>query len=258
MGLPSLKNQALKLRDFFIDLIFPRECLDCSMEGEWLCARCLAKLNFKSEQHCLGCKAPNFWGNFCLNCQPNYSLSGIWIAGDYENQVLARLIKVLKYHFAKEIAFVLGSFLTTFLNELKIQAEASQTGFRPDHAAWHVIKQTADSLIVPVPLHPKRWRWRGFNQAEEIAKIIAANFNLTINGLDLKRIKHNRPQVQLTEAARLVNVKNSFGWRGQTLSGQPIILIDDIVTTGATLDECAKILKQNGAGPIWGLVVAKG
>ena len=81
---------------------------------------------------------------------------------------------------------------------------------------------------------------------------------MTVMEKKLIRIKHKKPQAKLDEAQRQENIKNCFAWVGKKLTGQPIILIDDVTTTGSTLNECAKILKQNGAGEVWGLVVAKG
>ena len=114
------------------------------------------------------------------------------------------------------------------------------------------------NLVVPVPLSRKRRRWRGFNQAELLARAVAQNYGLTLDSNNLIRIKHKKPQAKLNEIHRLANVKECFAWRGGDLNKKNIILVDDVVTTGATLNECAKVLKAAGAGQVWGLVVAKG
>jgi len=115
-----------------------------------------------------------------------------------------------------------------------------------------------DNLVVPVPLSGKRLCWRGFNQAELLARKIAENYGLGLDANNLIRIKHKKPQAKLDEVHRQENIKGCFVWRGNNLNKKNIILIDDVVTTGATLNECAKILKASGAGEVWGLVVAKG
>lgn len=113
-------------------------------------------------------------------------------------------------------------------------------------------------LIIPVPLHPKRLRWRGFNQSEKIADIIASNLQIPIDSTSLKRIKFKTPQAKLKKEDRIKNISNNFNWHGNKLNQQNIILIDDVTTTGATLNECAKVLKANGAKEVWGLVLANG
>ena len=238
--LHKLTNHVLKVRDFVFDLIFPIDCISCEQEGSWLCHDCFKKLEFSREQYCLNCKTANKLGEFCYNCQKEYYLDGVIIAGNYDDKILNQLIKLLKYYFIKNIAIILGGYLINFLQSNPY------------------IKLNPKSIIIPVPLHQRRWRWRGFNQAEEIAKIVAQNLQLRIYTKNLIRTKHKKAQAKLNEKQRLENVKDCYAWSGNNLTGADIILIDDIATTGATLNECAKILKQNGAGKVWGLVVAKG
>jgi ComF family protein len=161
----------------------------------------------------LSCKTPNQSGAFCAKCQPHYSLDGILIAGNYDDKLLNQLIKTLKYHFVKDVATVLGNYLTSFL-----QSETNHKSKIINHK------------LIAVPLHSRRWRWRGFNQAEAIAKIVSQNFQLEINIKDLIRINHRQAQSKLNEQQRLGNVTDCFSWRGQNLAGADIILVDDVVT----------------------------
>jgi len=112
--------------------------------------------------------------------------------------------------------------------------------------------------LVPVPLHIRRERWRGFNQSQLIAEKLSDKFGIEIDCHGLKRVKHGKAQAKLSKSERWENIKGSFFWEKESLSGRNIILIDDVVTTGATLNEAAKVLKENGAGEVWGLVVARG
>ncbi len=112
-------------------------------------------------------------------------------------------------------------------------------------------------LVVPIPLSKKRERVRGFNQTLIIAAYFCQEFAYELK-FDLKRIKHQVPQSSLNEQDRLINLQNAFRWTGPNLKGQSIILLDDVVTTGATLNEAARVLKAAGAGQSYGLVVAKG
>lgn len=252
---------------FFLDLVFPKECLGCGREGAWLCPDCFQRINLKIGQYCLGCKRENDFGEFCPDCRRGYFLAGVWIASLYEDKLISRAIKTLKYYFVSELAGDLGRLLILFVHNLINRARVLKTSlavglewrdFKRVKAAPAAILNFRDNLVMPVPLAKKRQRWRGFNQAEILAKILAEHYNLEINIRDLVRIKHKKPQTKLDEASRLLNVKDCFAWRGAPLDKRNIILVDDVVTTGATLNECAKILKANGAGEIWGLVAAKG
>ena len=259
-------NHALTSRDFILDLIFPIECLGCGQEGIWLCKSCFRKLEFNDKQYCLRCKQPNEFGQFCSKCDRDYALDGVWIAGDYENKIIASLIKSLKYHFAKDISKILGAFLSLFLRNLINKSRINQTDLNAgiDENKFNQIKKSPqillnfhNCLLIPIPLHERRQRWRGFNQAKRIAEILANNFNLQLSD-KLIRIKHKKPQAKLGEAKRRTNIRGCFAWQGFDLQNHNIILVDDVTTTGSTLNECAQILKQAGAGQVWGLVVAKG
>jgi len=263
----KIKQNASDIWSFFLDLIFPIECLGCGREGQWLCQTCFKKINLKAEQYCLHCKRGNDFGEFCSLCRVNYDLTGVWIASLYENKLISKAIKSLKYYFASSLADDLGKLLIFFVNNLINQGRI----LKPDLKAgvgWQGLNRAENlplaildfkaNLIIPVPLAKKRWRWRGFNQAEILGKIFAGYYGLGINACDLVRIKHKKPQVKLTEKNRLSNLKDCFVWRGGSLNKRNIILLDDVVTTGATLNECARVLRANGAGEVWGLVVAKG
>ncbi|MCX6796655.1 MAG: phosphoribosyltransferase family protein [Candidatus Falkowbacteria bacterium] len=255
MTYKNLQNHALKLRDFVLTLVFPTTCLNCEQEGSWLCAECSRQLEFLAGQLCFGCKTAS-GSEFCPACQPNYLLDGLLIAGDYDNRLLNELITKLKYHFLKDIAPVLGNYLVQFLStlpnqQLILKLKAGDSQLKENCSANNLI-------IIPVPLSSRRQRWRGFNQATEIAAIVALQLDLPLEKNNLVRIKHRRAQAKLNEEQRKINVNNCFRWQGNNLAGKNILLVDDVATTGATLNECAKILKQNGAGKVWGLVAAKG
>lgn len=247
----NIKNRALKSRDFFLNLLFPIECLGCGKEKFWLCDECFKKLRFNQTQYCLKCKKENNLGYFCYNCQENYSLDGCLIAGDYQDKLLSLLIKNFKYRFIKNLNAELGNFAVLFLYNL-------QKNIIEEYPAYPKIFINLDSsIVVPVPLHKKRLNWRGFNQSEKIAEIIAKSFELNLS-LELFREKYKKPQAKLKAKKRKENIKNCFVWKGENLKNSDILLIDDVTTTGSTLNECAKVLKQNGARKIWGLVIANG
>jgi competence protein ComFC len=252
---------------FFLDLIFPIECLGCESEGSWLCAECFMKIKLKSGQYCLNCKKENNFGEFCPPCQILYSLKGVWIATLYDEKIISQAIKSLKYHFVSSLANDLGKLLILFTDSLLRQSKILKPSLvggldrrllGQAKSLPAVILDFKNCLIIPVPLSAKRRRWRGFNQAEIIAKVFANNYGLEMDDKNLIRVKHKKPQAKLNEIRRLENIKDCFDWRGGDLNKKNIILIDDVVTTGATLNECAKVLKAHGAGEVWALVIAKG
>ena len=262
----GLIKHAVKWRDFVLDLIFPIECLGCGREGEWLCQKCFGKIRFNETQYCFHCKKERERGKFCRVCQQVYFLDGVWIAGDYEDKLLMEMVKNLKYRFAKDIAGALSQFLILFLNSM-----GNTPLIKGDRG---IINK--EWLVIPVPLHPRRLRWRGFNQAEEIARAVAEHFGIEMRTDILSRVKYRQPQVKLNMKERAENIKGCFvvapllkggegGFKSPLdkggeggLRGRNIILLDDVATTGATLNECARVLKENGASEVWGVVVAKG
>lgn len=208
-----------------LDLFFPIFCLGCGKEGEWLCPNCLTKIEINFGKQPLTLK----------------NLTGVWVAADYRQPLLAKALQTFKYNFILELGENLGELLIEFLaNQLKQNPSCSF------------------DLVVPVPLAKKRKLWRSFNQAEILAKKVSQKFNWPL-GLNLiSRKYHTHPQVNLKAAERLINVQGIFVAKSHGLEDKKILLIDDVVTTGATLQECAKVLKQAGAKEIWGLVLAKG
>lgn len=262
-----LNKLAKRIWLFFLDLIFPIECLGCSREGTWLCEDCFRKINLKPKQYCLHCKKENNFGRFCPPCQIIYNLDGVWIAALYDELLISRAIKSLKYYFISGVADDLSKLLILFVDKLlesrrvlkpSLNSGVDRRNFKIAANLPLAILNFKDNLVIPVPLSRKRLRWRGFNQAELLARVIAKNYGLELDKNNLMRVKHKKAQTKLDEIHRLDNIKNCFVWQGGNLNKKNIILIDDVVTTGATLNECAKILKANGAGEVFGLVVAKG
>jgi ComF family protein len=112
-------------------------------------------------------------------------------------------------------------------------------------------------MLVPVPLHPKRLRERGYNQASLLSKELGKLVGLPVEDDTLIRVKDSVPQARTRSAIeRRRNVQDAFASH-QRLEGKQILLIDDVCTTGATLDACATALKAAGAGSVWGLTVAR-
>lgn len=113
------------------------------------------------------------------------------------------------------------------------------------------------SALVPVPLHPRRLLSRGFNQSREIVRLLSARHKLPIRQEWLARVRRTRPQMELSRLERAANIEGAFSAAGQGLAGATVLLCDDIMTTGATLEECARALTAAGARAVHVLVLAR-
>lgn len=225
----------VRLKEFVLNLLFPVECLGCRRERLWLCPDCLHRLKFNGEEKIHNLKAP--------------ALDKIFIAGDYDDALLADLIKKFKYHFLTALGKPLADFLCVYW-----QGRITLSNLNKEFII------TENPLVIPIPLSQKRFRWRGFNQAEILAQEFALNFSYSLSN-ELKRIKHRPAQASLNEAERLKNMNGVFEYMNNDIldiSGRTIILIDDVTTTGSTLNEAAIALRAQGAVRIYGLVLAKG
>ena len=190
-------------------------------------------------QKCLGCKKEN--EILCPDCLGKINrpdtpyLNGIHIAANYQDLVLKKALWMLKYRGVKQLAKPLAELIK--------------------ERVWKKL-ETGDWLIVPVPLSKKKLRHRGYNQAELIAKELSDNVRADI----LFKKFHTKSQVEVKDREeRLANIVGSFEVRSpRAIRGEKIILIDDVLTTGATMREAKKVLKQAGAKKVAGVVVARG
>lgn len=231
-----------RILDFIYDLLFPIECFGCGQEGKWLCAECFQKIPINTAAICPFCRGISPLNMVCPRCQRKFHLDGIWIASDYENEVLQEMIKALKYRFAETLEEPLGRILINFLETNRIFANFSD-----------------EIILAPVPLHRRRFLERGFNQASLLSEQVSNHFHLPLEKKVLERCRYTMPQVDLEEAARQTNIAGAFLCRQpEKINKKIVILTDDVLTTGATMEECAKALKQSGAKQVWGLALAKG
>lgn len=230
----------LHLKKYVLDLIFPKKCLNCKKEGVFFCEDCFSLIDINPFQYCL-CDRPQkiITHGQCQKCAKK-SLNGIYSATDFENSQIKKLIYNFKYQSQlKELAYPLSLLILIHLYLIKKY-------FPPN------------SLLVPIPLFLKKKKRRGFNQAEEIGKIISEKIKIPLIVDNLIRIKNTFPQAKLNKEQRQENIKNAFEVRNKKIfQGKIIFLLDDVYTTGATMQECAKILKKSGAKQIWGLTVAR-
>jgi len=241
-----------RIKKFILDTLFPISCVICKKENAWFCQNCFEKIEIVSEQVCPYCeKISSTKGAICPKCKLYFSkknkeifLDNLLVSAKYKRGRLSKVIHVYKYNFISDLSIPLGKIILKALVKNNIPI--------PD-------------LIIPIPLHPRRLRWRGFNQAELLADFIS--LNLTI-GLEipieknvLQRKKYTPPQMKIKSyKERVSNMQGAFCLKKEEIKkikNQNILLIDDVSTTGSTLLECAKILKFFGAKKVFGAVIAR-
>ena len=230
-----------------LDILFPKFCVGCNKIGSYLCLKCQAEI-LQGDLVCPNCEKPAIGGKTHPLCHKRNGLDGLWSLGIYK-EALQKAIKKLKYQFVASLAESLIDLLLVYSarnTPLFIEEIAKDRGEN-----W---------MVVPVPLHPKREKWRGFNQSALLGKILAKKLGLKY-GEVLTRVKFTKPQVSLKGWERKQNIKNAFcpNSKYSALSSQnsSILLVDDVWTTGSTLKECCYTLKKNGAKKVWALTLAR-
>ncbi|MBI5733649.1 MAG: ComF family protein [Candidatus Kerfeldbacteria bacterium] len=235
-----------KIFDWLKDALFPRRCLGCQAWGEWCCLKCLAELEFPRQLHCPSCGTASPVGEFCPSCKTGRALDGLWAVQPYGQPLIKKLIHDFKYEYLTELADTLGQILITTLRAYQLPP------------VWHSLKPS-EWQLVPVPLARRRLRERGFNQADLLAQIVARATGLKKQDI-LTRAHTTMPQSKITDYnKRRQNLRQVFKLKPEVnCQNQVYILVDDVYTSGTTLEECAKLLKSGGALEVWGLTVAKG
>ncbi len=233
-----------RLKTFALDLLFPISCAGCDADGAHLCDPCAAAIPMYAPA-CIVCKklAPAHGdipaGRTCAPCRKKSRIYGSFSPFSYDAGPIKTLIHDLKYRRVVGNAEILGVLLSRAI-------------------AYHGIILSRESLLLPIPLHPARKRTRGFNQSQLIADALGAKLGIGVRTDLLKKTKNTRPQMELPREDRLKNVSGAFavpdavGVRNRT-----IILLDDVKTTGATLESAARALRSAGAKKILALTIAR-
>lgn len=234
----------ISLKNFLLDLFFPKTCLNCGKEGNYLCSDCQALIEITTSQYCPGCQKITIDGKPCKNCKKSIQLNRLYFSTFYKNQIVKKLITKFKYEpFCKELAKPLANLIIIHFQLL---------------GNFQNLVRNWDLVLIPVPLDKKRLKWRGFNQAEELAKELSLILKLPVVGGNLIKIKKTPPQVDLEKNLRIQNLNGVFSIKNkEKIKGKKILLVDDVYTTGSTLNQCAKILKEAGAKEVWGVTVAR-
>ncbi len=203
--------------DKLLALLFPDRCAGCKQLGDLLCGECRAALAPYPAE-----PAPTLPG-----------LDGVRIAFVFDGP-LRGAVHQLKYRRVRRMAQPLGALLSAVLAARPLAADA----------------------LLPIPLHPARQAERGFNQAEVLAREVEQALRLPLIGAGLARVRATEQQARLDARARAENMRGAFRWQGAT-PPRRIILVDDVLTTGATMAACAAALRAAGTEQVYGLALAR-
>ncbi len=208
-----------------LDCLFPFFCLGCDNEGTILCNKCQATLPV------LGI----FVSLENASVLDDHIAVGIF----EENNLLGKLIYAYKYNFVTDVLKVFEKMIQDFLQHNKKFFDSVD-------------------IVIPVPLHRRRYAERGFNQAEEIAKVLSRELNIEMQNV-LIRKNATKQQAKLHKKEREQNVSGAFELQqGIDVQNKHILLVDDVFTTGSTLSECARVIKEHGATEVRAFTLARG
>lgn len=225
-----------------LDTLFPIECIGCGQEGAWLCRKCGEAIPIKTSETCFVCKQPSRAWRTCYPCRSLCTLGGVIGFFEYSDEIVKTVLQVAKYGFLEDVLRPLLNVVAPYI--------------RPAIEALDLDPRAV--LLVPVPLHPRRKRERGFNQAEIIAHAFAQASGGTVSTALVRR-GARPPQASLDAFDRAQNIRRAFSCTNPAqVYKRWIFIVDDIATTGSTLDECGRVLRAAGAGEVWGIVLARG
>lgn len=230
--------------NLILDVLFPKRCVGCGKLHTYFCKLCVENI-LQGDLICPQCFEMSSGGQAHPDCKDKLGLDGLWSLGLYKGS-LKTAIKKLKYKPLGNLATVLVDIMLDYFakyHPLFLEHMTNGKG-----GGW---------IVVPVPLHWYRQNWRGFNQSSLIAKRLADKLELTYLEA-LRRIKYTRPQVKLKSLSRYENIRDAFSLNTKyVINNTHILLVDDVWTTGATMNECCRVLKQAGAKKVWAITLAR-
>lgn len=227
--------QVSQLKRIALDLLFPQWCVGCGREGGYLCDNCRRSLSYISPPVCPRCGKPRSDGTLCPACDGGHpGIDGIRSPFLFDG-VIRQAVHEFKYRNLRALALPMAGLLYEYILKNPVPGD----------------------VLVPVPLHRKRLRERGYNQSALLAKQLGKLAGIPVSGDCLIRKHHTPPQARTTNIEeRRRNVVEAFACSNGKLQGKKVILIDDVTTSGTTLNACAATLREGGVASVWGLVMA--
>jgi ComF family protein len=239
--------------DWVVDWLFPPRCRACGswihgQDSEYFCISCRPGIELVTHPLCSICGRP-FLGSagedhpcgVCIKRAPHFVRARAWACyprEELEQQPLRSVVHKFKYGRKVSLGKPLGRLMARgseeFLSEIRAE------------------------LIVPVPLHPKRLRWRGFNQSVLLARQVSRAYDTPMDPFVLTRRRETPPQTQLSEEERRRNMRGAFAVDpDKPVKNKTILLVDDVYTSGATANECSRVLRRAGAKDVYVLTLAR-
>lgn len=223
----------------FLQCFYPEFCVACGKYGGVVCSDCFNTIECCTSSICLFCGRLTTEGKVCEKCRKSHKFipKAVFWTASYHHPVVKELLHNFKYNTQYACGDILAEMLFQRLKPCAFPK---------------------DLIVIPVPLHKNKLKKRGFNQSEILARAVSGKLNLH-GGTAMRRVIETKTQVGLTREQRMVNMHEAFVCSDpELIQGKSVLLIDDVVTTGSTLNECAKVLKSAGAKAIYVATVARG
>lgn len=237
------RAMSVLFRDGLVELLWPSadECLVCEFRGSTvypfrICPTCLLEFLEWTGYACPNCGYPVERNRGCPRCDRLDRFFETVRAVGIFRKALRTAIHKFKYRGVRELGITFGSLLSEM-----IMGEFRETQF---------------DLMLSVPIHPASLRIRGFNQSEDLARRVARNVGIPFSPVGIRRIKHTPSQTTLNPAERARNLSEAFRADPEVVYGKRVLLVDDVITTGATANECARSLIRAGARKVHVAVLA--
>lgn len=232
----------MKIKEWILQLLFPRRCPVCdnivTPFGEKICRRCLLRLKLLTPPWCMKCgKKLLTEGEFCVDCQRKKHK---YVRGRalYEYGSVVTAVYRMKYGRRQEYAAFFGEEMACYLGEF--------------------IRKCKPDALIPVPLHRKRKKSRGYNQAELLAKAMGRCLDIPVKTDLVRRVKNTTPLKYQNPSERQNNLKKAFNIAQNDVKLNTIIIVDDIYTTGSTIDELTEVFMQHGVKNVYYVALACG
>jgi ComF family protein len=232
----AMVSALTKLGRVAIDMLFPPRCVGCGSFGAFLCQRCEEDLPPAGSPRCPVCWQPYKGPDLCPRCRRERPAFAGLRSPYIFRETVRELVHGLKYNHQSVLALPIASLLSRYLVKLSVPAD----------------------VLIPVPLYPRRERVRGYNQSALLARELGRITGLPVQEKALTRERNTPSQAESAGAeARKLNVKGAFRYRGEGLQERTVLLVDDVATTGATIDACARVLRDSGAASVWAVTFAR-